>query len=445
MGTTNTDDAKLRRIENARLLICADETVTDNGTVIIDGDLIAWAGPTSELPDEFAADALAVTDANGATVMPGLIDAHMHISFGEPRTEEELYIYTPAPYRAIRAAANAEKVLLAGVTSACDPGGPTGLAAAVRDAVDAGLIQGPRLSAAGRQITTQQGIGDTMPRWLNIDESSFGALVRGRDELLEEIRNQVKDGVDLIKIAGSGPGTTEWGSFRLDELELAVDEAHRLGRPLTIHARSRQAVADSVTAGVDWIMHASYMDPATLELAIANKIPLVPAMTLLVNSLEAGGMSPAANDAMRSELDAAVAILSKAHAQGATLIAGSESGFAMTPYGEWHTRDMELFVSHLGMTDMRALLCMTRDAAIAMPRHSSMIGTLEPGKFADLLIVDGKPDQDVTVLADSRRLRTIIKGGADVEPWRPADAETKRMPFEQARPYARELFGRDLP
>ena len=89
-------------------------------------------------------------------------------------------------------------------------------------------------------------------------------------------------------------------------------------------------------------------------------------MTLLVNSLEAGGMRPATNDAIRRELDAAVSILSKAHEQGATLIAGSESGFAMTPYGQWHTREMELFVSHLGMTDMRALLCMTRDAAVRL-------------------------------------------------------------------------------
>ena len=122
-------------------------------------------------------------------------------------------------------------------------------------------------------------------------------------------------------------------------------------------------------------------------------------------------MRPAANDSIRRELDAAVSILSKAHEQGATLIAGSESGFAMTPYGQWHTREMELFVSHLGMTDMRALLCMTRDAAVAVPGHSAMIGTLTRGKYADMLIVDGRPDEDVSVLADRRRLR-VIKGGA---------------------------------
>ena len=440
----NGSSRGLSRIENARLLACVDETAVEDGTVVIDDDLIAWAGASHGLPAEFRDEAIPATDAGGATVMPGLVDGHMHISFGEPHTEEELYIYTPSPYRAIRAAASAETVLLAGVTSACDPGGPTGIATAVRDAVDAGLIQGPRLSAAGRQITTQQGIGDTLPRWIDVAESSFGALVHGRDELLNEIRDQVKDGVDMIKIAGSGPGTTEWAAFRSDELALAVDEAHRLGRPLAMHARSRQSVVDAVAAGVDWIMHASYMDNETLDEVLDRGVPLLPAMTLLVNSLEAGGMRPAANDAIQRELDAAVSILSKAHEQGATLIAGSESGFAMTPYGQWHTREMELFVSHLGMTDMRALLCMTRDAAVAAPAHSDMIGTLTPGKYADMLIVDGRPDEDVSVLADQRRFR-VIKGGQEVQPWRPDAWPTRRMPFEQARPYVPARFDRQLP
>ena len=429
------------RIENARLLTCVDETVIEQGTVVVEGELIAWAGAADELPAEFASEEAGVTDVRGATVMPGLVDAHMHISFGEPQSEEELFIYTHSAYRAVRAAANAEKVLLAGVTCATDPGGPIGIAPAVRDAVDAGLIQGPRLSAAGRQITSPQGIGDTLPRWVDIEDSSFGAIVRGRDELIGEIRNEVKDGVDLIKIAGSGPGTTEYGAFRLEELELAVDEAHRLCRPITMHARSRQSVVDAVEAGMDWIMHASYMDMPTLETAIERGIPFVPAMTLLVNSLEGGTMAPVAKEAIQRELDAAVSILGKAHELGATIIAGSEAGFAMTPYGEWHTKEMELFVSHLGMSDMRALLSMTRDAAVAAPRHTEMVGTIAPGKYADLLVVDGKPDHDVGILADRSRF-TVIKGGQEVVPWRPPDLPSERMPFEKARPYTAGLYKR---
>ena len=423
----------IRRIDGGRVLPCTDRTVIERGTVVLDDDRIAWVGPTERVPAEYT-DVESV-DAAGLTVMPGLIDAHMHISFGEARSEEELSIHTPAAYRAIRASVDAGRVLRAGVTTACDPGGPQGIAVAVRDAIEAGLVEGPRLSAAGRQISSQQGIGDTLPSWVGQLSSSFGVLVRGVDDIVQEIRDEVKDGVDLIKIAGSGPGTEEYGAFSRPELDAAVAEAHRLGRPITIHARSRQAVADAAEAGFDWIMHASYMDARTLDRVIERDIPLVPAMTLLVNSLEGGdAMTPSAADGIRRELDAAVSILSKAAAGGATLIAGSESGFAVTPYGQWHTRELELFVELLGMNDHDALLCMTRNAARATPRHGADVGTLEPGKFADILVVDGEPERDVTVLADRSRMRAVIKGGVDVTG--PVLGPRPRRPFERTRLYA---------
>ena len=191
-------------------------------------------------------------------------------------------------------------------------------------------------------------------------------------------------------------------------------------------------------------MHASYMDAPTLEKVIERDIPLVPAMTLLVNFLEGGdAMPPAAADGMRRELDAAVSILSKAFADGATLIAGSESGFAITPYGQWHTRELELFVDLLGMNDHDALLCMTRNAGRATPRHGADVGTLAPGKFADVLLVDGQPDHDVRVLGDRSRIRTVIKGGLDVtgEPGGPRP----RRAFERTRLYSSGSHERPVP
>jgi imidazolonepropionase-like amidohydrolase len=436
----------MQRIDGGRVLPCTDRTVIERGTVVLDGDRIAWVGPTEAVPREYAD--VAPIDASGLTVLPGLIDAHMHISFGEARSEEELSIHTPMAYRAIRASVDAARVLRAGVTTACDPGGPQGIATAVRDAIEAGLVEGPRMSAAGRQITTQQGIGDTLPRWLGPVSSAFGLLVHGADEIVQEIRDEVKDGVDLIKIAGSGPGTAEFGAFTLAELRAAVDEAHRLARPITIHARSRQSVANAVEAGFDWIMHASYMDDATLERVIERDIPLVPAFTLLVNSLEAGaGVLPTSGaDAIRRELDAAVAILSKAVSGGATLIAGSESGFAVTPYGQWHTRDAELYVELLGMNDHDALLCLTRNAARATPRHGADVGVLTPGKFADLLLVDGRPDEDIRVLADRSRLRGVLKGGEPVALAEgDADRPRPRLSFERTRIYTNAPFERSEP
>jgi imidazolonepropionase-like amidohydrolase len=429
------------RIDNGRVLTCVDRTVIECGAVAIEGERIAWVGPAAELPATYR-DADGVIDAAGATVMPGLVDAHMHISFGEAASEEELSLHTPPAYRAIRAAVDAAKVLAAGVTTACDPGGPRGIATAVRDAIDAGLVLGPRMAAAGRQITTQQGIGDTLPAPLGDLATAFGAVVRSHDDIVQEIRDEVKEGVDLIKIAGSGPGTEEYGAFTRAELDVAVDEAHRLERPIAIHARSRASVADAVGAGFDWIMHASFMDPPTLDALIARDIPIVPALTLLVNSIEAGqGVLPATTlDAIRREIDAATTILAAAHQQGATIVAGSESGFAMTPYGEWHTRELELFVDLLGMDHHDALLCMTRNAGRAMPRHGDDVGVLAPGKLADVLVFDGTPDRDVRQLADRDRLTCIVKGGSPVEP--PRARPVRRLPFERTRVYTNATYRR---
>ena len=208
------------------------------------------------------------------------------------------------------------------------------------------------------------------------------------------------------------------------------------------HARS---IADSVTAGFDWIMHASYIDAATTEAIIEAQIPIVPALTLLVNMLEAGvgAMSHSALDGVKRELDNAVANLSKAYADGAVLIAGSESGFAMTPYGEWHTRELELFVELLGMSNHDAVLAMTKRAAFAVPRHTANIGTLTPGKYADFLLIDGNPDQNVRLLGDRSKLRMVVKGGAVVAPTAPNDF-TQRQSFERTHLYTRQVHTRPV-
>jgi imidazolonepropionase-like amidohydrolase len=131
-----------------------------------------------------------------------------------------------------------------------------------------------------------------------------------------------------------------------------------------------------------------------------------------------------------------VANLSKAYADGVTLIAGSESGFAMTPYGVWHTRELELFVELLGMTDHQALLAMTKHAAFAVPRHTPSIGTLAPGKYADFLLIDGRPDHDVGLLGDPTKIRLVVKGAEIIERSAPA-AGRDRQSFERTRLYTR--------
>jgi len=429
------------------VLPCENANIIPNGAVVTEGEKVAWVGKTEALPELYLSKDYSQNDVSGKTVMPGLVDAHMHISFGECQSEEELSIYTPAEYRAIRAAVDAEKVLLRGVTSSCDPGGPNQLGVAVRDARDAGLIQGPRMAAAGRQITSQQGIGDNFPSWIGVPPSSMGVKVTSDAEILQEIRDQVKAGVNLIKLAGSGLSSDEYAAFRFEEVELATDEAHRLTRPITIHARSRQSVRYAAKAGVDWIMHASYMDEETLDMVLEKQIPICPAMTLLVNMLEADDVGIADLPAhvrrhAEEERDSAIRILSKFHKAGGTLICGSETGFSYTPYGEWHTREMGLFVEHLGLEPIEAILCMTKNSSFTLPNYRNKIGTLTPGKYADLLVVEGEPHKNIEVLHEPSNIKVIVQGGEKISPWRPIDKQRTRHGFEKAHLYTRKPLTR---
>jgi imidazolonepropionase-like amidohydrolase len=383
-------------------------------------------------------DAAVLVDARGATVLPGLVDAHCHISYGEVRAEEELDLYTSAEYRAIRAMYNAGKVLRAGYTSISDPGGTWYVGVAVRDAIRAGMYPGPRITTASRYLTSHTGLTDYYPTWIGTPPSSSGALTNSAEAMLTEIRAQVKNGVDFVKVAASGesptltPGGGSVPGFRREELTLIADEVHRLGRRVTAHARNGQAVMDCVAAGLDWIMHGDYMTREQADRLAASGIPLCPTLTLLVNYVEWGhlvGGSAARIERFKRNVDQAVGILEYAHRQGVTLMCGTDTGFAVTPYGEWHAREMEVFVKYLGLSPLEAITCGTKHSAIAV--DAAAVGTLEVGKWADVLVVDGDPLQDIRVLQDRSRIRAVLKGGMPVDLGR-SDGEITRWPWDRA-------------
>jgi imidazolonepropionase-like amidohydrolase len=394
----------------------------DDGAVVVVGDRIEWVGDRASLPQHLAVPELEAIDLPGHTVMPGIVDAHVHTSFGEARSEEELALYTPVAYRSMLAAWNAKKVLRAGVTSACDPASTFNIAASLRDAIEAGIVEGPRLAAAGAQITTHQGLEDAFPSWMEFPVGQAGVLVKSRDEIIEAVRLQVKDGVDIVKVSGSNDsavtqGPVEGMAFTEEEFRILADEVHRLGRKCTVHARTAASVRATAAAGFDWLMHASYMDRQGLDLVLEKQIPIVPTLTLLVNILDsASGESGASSiDVFKREVDAAAENLSRAHKEGATLICGSESGWSLVPYGEWHARELEIFVTHLGLTPLEAIHAATGAAAVTVPRWADQIGTLTPGKFADVLVVDGDPLADIRILQSASRRKMVLKGGVPVD------------------------------
>lgn len=189
-------------IIGATLIDATDGPVRRNASLRIAGDRIAavWGGDAK--PEAARAPADRTINAAGKTVMPGMIDAHCHISYGEGRSAEEIDVYGGCEWAAVRAVWNASKVLAAGVTSFCDPGSTWNVAVTVRDAIANGMFPGPKVFAAGRHIAADGGFADYFPSWTGMPVSAEGVLCPTRDDMVREVRRQVKNRVDLIKISG---------------------------------------------------------------------------------------------------------------------------------------------------------------------------------------------------------------------------------------------------
>lgn len=419
-----------------------------HGAVVTEGETIAWVGEAAALPPEYLARGHELIDLPGRSIMPGLIDGHTHISFGEARSEEELALYTPVEFRALKAVWNARKVLQAGVTSAFDAATTYNVAQSVRDAIDSGMFDGPRFAVSGRQLTSHQGLEDSFPNEMQFPPGQAGVLVRSRDDIVEQIRYQVKDGVDAIKVSGSNdslitPDSLDGSALSYEELKLVADETHRLGKICAVHARSRDSVLNAARAGFDILFHASYIDDEGIEAALANGCVIVPTLPLLVNIVEARGKSAgvSGSDAFKREVDAATVNLSRAHRAGVPFIQGSESGWSPVPYGEWHARESQIFMDYLGFTALEAIHATTLGATRVLRRFGHKVGKLEAGRFADLLVIDGDPTADITLLQKPSRFDHIFKGGRPID--RTPPAPRQRMYYEKHKIFLNGLFHYD--
>jgi imidazolonepropionase-like amidohydrolase len=394
----------------------------ERGVVVIEGERLSWVGDAASLPPKYLERGLELIDLPGRTVMPGLIDGHTHISFGESRTEEENALYTPVEFRTAKAIYYAKKVLQAGVTSAFDAATTCSIAQAVRDAIDTGMFEGPRFTVSGRQLTNHQGLEDSFPSTMEFPPLQSAVMVKTRDDLIEAIRLQVKDGVDAIKVSGSNdnlitPDALGTSAFTFEEFKVMADETHRLGLICGVHARSREAARDAARAGFDNIFHASYIDDEGIEACLKNHCVITPTLTLLVNLVEASqGLAGASGvDAFRAEIEAASVNLRRAYDAGVPLIAGSESGWSPVPYGHWHAREMEIFTTLLGLTPLQAIHANTLAVTRQLPRYGHEVGMLEAGRLADVLVVPGNPLEDIRVLQRPQSFDFIFKGGKPVD------------------------------
>ena len=387
------------------------------GEVAVRGNRIASVGRGQRVSQ---AGGGTVIDGGGATLMPGLIDAHLHLSWNNAPGIEPIQMM-PIEEHTLNTMYMAKLVLDAGFTAG------RGAAAAkprldvvIRNEINAGRIPGPRYLAAGPEITTVGGLGDSAPPHIPHEGLNLGIVVSGPEEVRRVVRTLIKYGVDSIKLNLSGEEITgmraEETPMSEEEVAMAAKEAKARGKVLAAHARSSESVKQCVRHGIQNIYHASFADEEALDMLEAAKDRhfVAPGLAWLICTARHAsdwGIKPGSPIAIayERELEMAVETMKKMHRRGIKVLIGGDYGFAWTPQGS-NAKDVEYFVSLIGMSPMEAVVAATKHGGEIMGMGNEL-GVIREGYLADLLLVDGDPLADVRMLQDRDRLLAIMKDG----------------------------------
>ena len=406
-------------LTNARIFDGTGNEPIPSGAIWIEGDEIRRIGSIEEFRD--VPDDVRRVDARGRFVMPGLIESHAHLSYWNAQKLEDLDLKSPPERTTLRAAANAKTMIRSGYTSACSFGSLYNVDVELRDAIDQDLIPGPRYLACGRDVNGTAGMADWNPDYMKLGMEGLAYVANGPWEVRSAVRTIRKTNANTVKLYIDGENMTEHDlpgecSYTQEEISAACDEAHRRGLRVVCHARAAEAVKLAVRGGVDVIGHANYLDDEALELlkSVRHTTYVTPAIHWEVGLYKYGpdfGLNPSDLDAMGygRELEEAKISARKMRDAGIKLLPGGDFGFAWTAHGTY-AKDLENFVDLFGFSPMDTLVAATRDAG-EMIGFGGRVGTLEAGKFADLIVVDGDPLTDITVLQDHDRIVAVMKGG----------------------------------
>lgn len=398
-------------VKAGKLLDVRKGSYIENAGVLIQGDRIKEVGPLADIQPHAPKDAK-IVDLSKSTVLPGMIDCHTHLlaRFDDVDDAYLLSLATKSEaYRALEGAANARVTLLAGFTSVRDTGSEgAGYAdVALRDAIRKGLVEGPRMEVATRAIAA---VGQYNPFHVSPDLTDFPMgtqMVSGVDEARRAAREQIGHGADLLKIYA------DWNhpTLTFEEILAVVEEAHKAGLKVAAHATTPEGIKNSVNAGVDSIEHGHLADRQALELIKKNNIFLVPAVGVIdlwTDHFKDNGTTP--ED--RKWVDSFLQSINQEVQTARTLNLKIATGFDASRVGEQGKNALELAgLVKRGYTPIEAIRAATVNAAEVLA-WQDRVGAIEPGKFADLIAVDGDPLTDITVL---EHVAFVMKGGEVVK------------------------------
>jgi imidazolonepropionase-like amidohydrolase len=420
-------------IRNGHLIDGSGAPTTRNDTLVIEANRIKSIGvlpPDLQLEDRKNVE---VIDAGGQWIMPGLIDAHCHVSYGYPliKGEGKGKGTTRPEFSTLKSARSVQKVLRSGVTSISVPGGTWFTDVGVRDAIRLGLMEGPRMYVAGRMIVTYGCIEDDEPSWEGTPDHSIGKLCNSADEMVTEVRRQGKHGVNFIKMADSRSGESQM--LAKEEIAAVVGEAHRRNLRVAIHSRGAGSTRAAAEAGVDWIVHADLATDQDLEAVAKAGMPILPTATFLSVVIDLGNKLGPENvqidhSRMKRHFEALGKLMHKARELGIKLLVGTDTGNnAFTPYGDLHAKELEIFVKHGGFSPMEAIVAATKHNAYAVGLEGQ-VGEIAPGRLADIIILNKDPIADITVLQGGKHLSYVIKDGKMID----LDPRDEMLQFQQA-------------
>ncbi len=439
-------------LTNVRLFSGVDGDVLEDGAVWYEDEIIRYAGPAREAP-ETPQNAIRA-NLGGKFLMPGMTESHAHISYtGNGPGELDK---TPVEQAMVHSIDNARLMLGAGFTSAISFGSVHRIDVYLKQAIDQGVIPGPRLVASGRDLGATSSNADLHPDYARPQMEGLGMLVDGPWAVRKAVRILRKNGADIIKIFLDGEGLQDHAppgelTYTDEEVDAAVSEAHRRGMRVACHSRSAAAVKQAVRFGVDVIGHANYLDDEAVDLLRRNRHRLAvgPAiaweMAFLKHCESMGYTRRAVREkGYEREVEATVEAVQRLRDAGVRVLPGGDYGLNITPHGTY-AKDLEYFVEDFAMSPAEALLAATRDGGAAADPNG-MVGTLEEGKTADMVVVDGDPLADIRILQDHSRIVAVIKGGClyqglmEENPYRRQSAATLATPTKTAQDAAESVL-----
>jgi len=383
-------------------VVVGNGAVLDRASVLVEGKrVLKVAAKNFKTPKDCRRIPL-----KGRTLLPGFIDAHVHLCLDGSPDPVAAFINTPMPIALLKAAKFARDTLMAGVTTIRDMGAKDGIDLGLRQAICTGLAPGPRMLVSGQLICMTGGHG-----W------PLGREANGADEVRKAAREQIKAGVDIVKLMATGGVMTpavEPGSEQFTQAELAagVEEAHKAGRKTATHAMGTKGILNALRAGIDSIEHGTYLNDEAVELMKKRGVPLIPTLSALFQ-IESRGVE-AGVPAFAVEKTAKVkpfhlASIRLARKAGVAIAMGTDAGTPFNLHGE-NLRELKLLVQHCGFSPAEAIQAATLVNARVLGLEKEL-GTIEEGKLADLVVVDGNPLDDIEVLLRRPSIRLVMQGG----------------------------------